>query len=224
MLSLKPANLLRHLDFSDVERIKAFLGFITTKVREKAIAQIPDESGILIDIATGNGLFLIDIELRYKHSYKLIGLDLRFNSLIDAQKISETNNVPPLEWVNGDAIYLPFKDESISMVFCLNTFLNIKDFDDVKSILSELIRITKPGGKIVFDIRNKSNFFISTKYFFHSLKNTFATSSYTVQQFKNIQSDLDIKIENIDVVGPNVKLFAFDYIITMRKNKVGETI
>ncbi|MCG2716003.1 MAG: class I SAM-dependent methyltransferase [Candidatus Marinimicrobia bacterium] len=219
MLTLKPAHLTKPLDFSDVKRKKAFLGYITSKVREKAIAQIPDERGVLVDIATGNGLFPVDIQHRYHHSYKLIGLDLLYPLLKEAQQISKTNSIKKLEWINGDAFHLPIRTDSVSIIFCLNTFLNIKTFDEVKAILKELVRITIPGGKIVFDIRNRSNILIYMIYFLHSFQNTFTTSSYYVAQFNCIMEEVGTELINVDAVGLKIKLCAWDFIITLQKKK-----
>ncbi len=217
MLSLKPAHLQKQLDLSDVSRKKAFLGYITSKVRNKAITQIPNKVGIVIDIATGNGLFLIDLENNYFHSSKLIGLDLRYSLLQEAKQIAKTNRVTNIEWINGDAFFLPIKTNSIEIVLCLNTFLNIGTFDEVALILSELIRICKPGGKIIFDIRNRSNLLIAVKYFLHSFKETFATSAYKVDQFKTLLPDWGVILENVAAVGINTKLIAWDYILTLKK-------
>ena len=217
MLSLKPAPLQKQLDLSGVSRKKAFLGYITTKVRKKAINQIPDEAGIVIDIATGNGLFLIDLENNYLHSNKLIGLDLRYSLLQEARQIAKTNQVINIEWINGNALYLPLKTNSVEVVLCLNTFLNIGTFNEVALILSELIRICKPGGTIIFDIRNRSNLLIAIKYFLHSFKETFATSAYKVDQFKTLLSDWGVTLENVAAVGFNIKLLAWDYILTLKK-------
>lgn len=217
MLSLKPAHLQKQLDLSDVSRKKAFLGYITSRVRNKAITQIPNNAGIVIDIATGNGLFLIDLENNYFHSNKLIGLDLRHSLLQEAKRIAKTNQVSNIEWINGNALYLPLKTNSVEVVLCLNTFLNIGTFDEVALILSELIRICKPGGKIVFDIRNRSNLLIAGKYFLHSFKETFATSAYKVDQFKTLLPDWGVILENVAAVGINTKLIAWDYIITLKK-------
>ena len=217
MLILKPAHLIEQIDFSDVQRKKAFLGYITTKVREKAIAQIPNQPGLLIDIATGNGLLLVDIEKRFQHSYRLFGLDIRFPLLDEALRICTRNNVLSIEWINGNAFQLPLQESRFSVVLCLNTFLNISTFEEVKTIMKELVRICKPGGRIVIDIRNRSNLMILGKYFFHSLKKTFSTSAFSVKQFQNIQTDIGATIEQIDAIGIPLKPLAFDYIITFRK-------
>jgi len=217
VLSLKPAHLQKQLDLSDVLRKKAFLGYITSKVRTKAITQIPNNAGIVMDIATGNGLFLIDLENNYFHSNKLIGLDLRYSLLQEARQIAKTNQVINIEWINGNALYLPLKTNSVEVVLCLNTFLNIGTFNEVALILSELIRICKPGGTIIFDIRNRSNLLVAIKYFLHSFKETFATSAYKVDQFKTLLSDWGVTLENVAAVGFNIKLVAWDYILTLKK-------
>ncbi|MBU4445457.1 class I SAM-dependent methyltransferase, partial [bacterium] len=105
------------------------------------------------------------------------------------------------------------------IIFCLNTFLNIKTFDEVKAILKELVRITIPGGKIVFDIRNRSNILIYMKYFLHSFQNTFTTSSYYVAQFNCIMEEVGTELINVDAVGLKIKLCAWDFIITLQKKK-----
>ena len=217
MLSSKPVHLSKPLDLSGVSRKKAFLGYFTTKVRKKAISQITDSAGIVIDVATGNGLFLVEIDNTYFHSDKLIGLDLRYPLLQEAKYIAKINQVSNIEWVNGNAFYLPFKNNSVGTVLCLNTFINIGKFDDAAGILCELIRICKPGGKIIFDIRNRSNLLIATKYFLHSLKKTFPTTAYKLDQFNTLLPSCGVIIENIAAVGINAKLLAWDYILTLKK-------
>jgi ubiquinone/menaquinone biosynthesis C-methylase UbiE len=220
VLSSKPAHLQKQLDLSDVSRKKAFLGYITSKVRNKAITQIPNNAGIVIDIATGNGLFLIDLENNYFHSNKLIGLDLRYSLLREAKQIAKTNQVSNIEWINGDGLYLPLKTNSVEVVLCLNTFLNIGTFNEVALILSELIRICKPGGTVIFDIRNRSNLLIAAKYFLHSFMETFATSAYNMEQFKKLLPDWGVTLEDIAAVGFNTKLLAWDYILTLKKTTI----
>jgi len=217
MLSSKPVSLHKQLDLSDVSRKKAFLGYFTTEVRKKVISQINDNTGIVIDIAAGNGLFLIELKNSYCYSDKLIGLDLRYSVLQEAKSIAKTNQVSNIEWINGNALYLPFKTNSVGTVLCLNTFINIGKFNDVAKILSELIRICKPGGKIIFDIRNRSNLLIATKYFLHSFKKTFTIIAYKLDQFNTLLPNWGVIIENIAAVGINTKLLAWDYILTLKK-------
>ena len=217
MLTLKKVHSTKPLDLSTLERKKAFLGYITKKARSKAIDLLPDESGIILDIATGNGLFLIDLEYRYSHEYYLMGLDINFHLLEEAKSISAINKINNINLINGDAFSLPFKDNSSSITLCLNTFLNIRTFDEVSAILKELIRITKPGGKVIFDIRNKSNILLSLKYLLHTFLKTYATSSYKISQFSDFLRNQNIEITNIEPIGLNHPLFALDYIIVVQK-------
>ena len=53
---------------------------------------------------------------------------------------------PDLAFVNGDALHLPFADESFDAV---TMSFGLRNVSDVPAALAELLRVTKPGGRLV---------------------------------------------------------------------------
>jgi len=53
---------------------------------------------------------------------------------------------PDLPFVNGDALHLPFADESFDAV---TMSFGLRNVSDVPAALAELLRVTKPGGRLV---------------------------------------------------------------------------
>lgn len=51
----------------------------------------------------------------------------------------------------GDLEKMPYADELFDIVYCINTTWYVPD---LKKALAEMCRVTKPGGKIVFDMIN----------------------------------------------------------------------
>ena len=70
--------------------------------------------------------------------------------------------------IRGDSFQLPFKPETFDRVVCVNTLLNLASLDIIETLLVELMRICKPNGKLLVEIRNQSNPYIRLKYWMHA--------------------------------------------------------
>ena len=99
----------------------------------------------ILDISTGTGNAL----LRHgwtKLNADVFGFDLSETMLRQLQNVASANNIP-LNLVLGDACHLPFADESFDVV---TNYGAINGYTDIKSALSEMCRVMKPGGRGVF--------------------------------------------------------------------------
>jgi len=115
--------------------------------RKKAIqkANFNDES-LLLDVAAGTGDMSL-AALKIKPEAQIIGLDFCRPLLQKAQsKFEKTNPDKAVNWIEGNGLQLPFKDASFDGAF---TGFSLRNVAEVKTLFSELYRITKPGGKIV---------------------------------------------------------------------------
>ena len=100
------------------------------------------KDGLLLDLATGTGDMILAAQKILPES-KFIGLDFCEPFLeIARTKIGNEQNV---KWIQGDALYLPFEDNSFDGVF---TAFALRNVVDVGQLFGELYRIVKPGGKI----------------------------------------------------------------------------
>jgi len=105
------------------------------------LSQIPPRGGLL-DVATGTGDIAYQAWQRRPQA-RVVGLDFAAGMLRVAQeKFAET----PLTFVNGDALHLPFPDDSFDAATSAFMMRNVVD---VRRAFAEQRRVVRPGGKVV---------------------------------------------------------------------------
>jgi len=77
--------------------------------------------------------------------YEVIGADINYSMLKEAKKINPNGNYQFIE-----SAKLPYDDESFDIVFSSYVFLEVKTFDEMIEILSEMKRVLKKDGFIIF--------------------------------------------------------------------------
>ncbi len=173
-------------------------GFLTKKIREEAVQLIADQPGNLLDLCCGNGIFLSLITNH--HNLKLFGLDRSKELLAEAQ-FQKYSGIKNASLILGDARTLPFKPNYFHKIVCLNTLLNLQLNEDFKQILLEIAKISAPGAHLIFDVRNKNNLFIRTKYWLHQRSSNFLTNAYGMDEINQVLTACGFKIHQIKPVG-----------------------
>ena len=106
----------------------------------------PISGQALLDVAGGTG----DISFRFlkrASGANATVLDLTEPMLAEGRKRAETVGISgQLEWVVGDAMALPFEDDSFD-VYTIS--FGIRNVTDPQKALSEAYRVLKPGGRIM---------------------------------------------------------------------------
>ncbi len=101
-----------------------------------------------LDVACGPGLLTLDFA---RHTAWVTGLDLTPRMLDEARKRAREADVSNVTWTLGDAYSLPFDDDSFSVVVSRFAFHH---YQDPSAAFSEMVRVTRPGGKVlVADVR-----------------------------------------------------------------------
>jgi demethylmenaquinone methyltransferase/2-methoxy-6-polyprenyl-1,4-benzoquinol methylase len=95
----------------------------------------------VLDIATGTGDLALEIKDTYPNS-EVIGLDFSPGMLEVARERSKGS----IEFIEGDALNLPFDDESINKCFIS---YGIRNVDSTEKCIQEIFRVLKPNGKLV---------------------------------------------------------------------------
>ena len=114
--------------------------------RKKAIAVLrPLKPKSILDVATGTGEFAIEA-LQLKPQ-KIIGIDISDGMLeIGRKKILAKNLEASIELMHGDSENIPFKENKFDAV---TVAFGVRNFENLKRGLSEILRVLKPGGMIV---------------------------------------------------------------------------
>lgn len=102
----------------------------------KAIAPKPGER--ILDIAAGTGTSSVAIA---KSGAEVVALDFSQGMIEEGKK-----RHPQLEFVQGDALKLPFKANTFDAV---TVSFGLRNFEDPRKALAEMYRVTKPGGRVV---------------------------------------------------------------------------
>lgn len=114
----------KYVDKREIEIVKRLIG---------------DIEGKILDVATGTGRFAISVD---NEKRMVVASDFSLEMLRQAKKKK------PLYYIRADAFNLPFPDNCFNVSMSLRFLLHYEDFE---SILSELVRVTCPGGYIIFD-------------------------------------------------------------------------
>lgn len=105
----------------------------------------------IADVCCGIGDFALLLFKEFHPSY-IVALDHAKASLEYARKMAKEFNVTGVEYVYGDAAEMLLPDGEFDFVTCRHS---LQVFDRPERILSELLRICKPGGRVY--ITNEKN-------------------------------------------------------------------
>lgn len=114
--------------------------------RKKAVQQLADTSPkLILDIATGTADFAISA-IRLNPD-QVIGLDISPKMLeVGRDKIAKKGLDKRIELIEGDSENLPFADNHVDAV---TVGFGVRNFENLKLGLSEILRVMKPGAKAV---------------------------------------------------------------------------
>jgi ubiquinone/menaquinone biosynthesis methyltransferase len=108
-----------------------------------------------LDVCCGSGDLTQLLAKKVGSQGQVIGLDFSANLLaIAAQRISAQTPPFPIEWLEGDALNLPFEADTFD---CATMGYGLRNVTDIPHALSELHRVLKPGGKVaILDFHHPS--------------------------------------------------------------------
>ena len=115
--------------------------------RKKAIRELTGlQTQIILDTATGTADLPIMIA-KYLHPKKIVGIDISERMLeLGRKKIAALNLTGTIELQAGDCEAINFPDnvfDAITVAF------GVRNFENLENGLREMIRVLKPGGKLV---------------------------------------------------------------------------
>lgn len=100
--------------------------------------------GRVLDVATGSGGFVHFLNDGLKDYLEIVGLDASPHA---AQAFAQAfKDQPRIRFESGDACQMDFPGESFDLV-CISNSLH--HFDDPQVVLNEMLRVLKPGGRIL---------------------------------------------------------------------------
>ena len=102
--------------------------------------------GPILDVATGTAELACRLA-RHNNGGRIVGVDFCPDMLARAKaKLSTPDNDKRIELVLGDALRLPFPDNSFS---CVTIGFALRNVSSIEAAFGEMARVTRPGGRVV---------------------------------------------------------------------------
>lgn len=143
------------LDY-ETARFRTNAGKLIDETEKKAVLDLLLNSGIenkkdlkILDVATGPGRLAFYLEDNFRNA-KITAVDINENMLKRAREIAGEKKVN-INFIRGDIYQLPFKENQFDAVVGLRFSMHLPD---INSIISELARVLKKDGILIFDIFN----------------------------------------------------------------------
>jgi ubiquinone/menaquinone biosynthesis C-methylase UbiE len=117
----------------------------------RAIALVNPKAGErVLDVACGTGALTRLVAKTVGPQGRVVGLDLSTDMIAEARRIIiDPSGTAPIEWREGNACALPYKDESFEIVFCEFGLMSIPDR---VAALKEMGRVLVPGGRLTASV------------------------------------------------------------------------
>lgn len=124
------------------------------KFVRKAVQTIAVENATVADVGCGSGMILCEV-LTMKPSWKGYGLDISCAAVNYAGRLAEHKKVAGrTEFRAGDVSALPYAGGSLDLLIASEV---IEHLPDPASVIKELARVLKPGGKLVLTMPVESH-------------------------------------------------------------------
>lgn len=99
-----------------------------------------------LDVCCGTGDWTLAIAEETGATGKIYGLDFSHNMLSVAKEKQVESDLKQIEFIQGNAMELPFDDNSFDNV---TIGFGLRNVPDYLTVLKEMYRVVKPGGKVV---------------------------------------------------------------------------
>lgn len=101
---------------------------------------------LTLDVATGTGMMALE-QAQTMRTGHVIGLDFCQRMLQKAQEnIANTPYEPMIEFVQGNAMKLPFTSNTFKAV---TIGFGLRNMPNYQQVIAEMVRVVQPGGRIV---------------------------------------------------------------------------
>lgn len=108
--------------------------------------------GSVLEIAPGPGYFCI--ELAKLGNFQITGIDIS-KSFVEIARRNAQQAGLKIDFREGNASAMPFKDETFDFTFCQAAF---KNFSEPVKAIAEMYRVLKPNGKaVIVDMRRDAS-------------------------------------------------------------------
>ncbi|HLQ70801.1 MAG TPA: demethylmenaquinone methyltransferase [Bacillota bacterium] len=133
--------------YSKYDSMNSIISFQRHKAWRKDVMKrmTIDKNATALDVCCGTGDWSISLAEAVGENGHVTGLDFSKNMLSVAKKKNDTLQLKQLTFLHGNAMELPFADNTFDYV---TIGFGLRNVPDYMHVLKEMYRVTKPGGKV----------------------------------------------------------------------------
>jgi SAM-dependent methyltransferase len=105
----------------------------------------PRAGNRILDVGCGPGSAEVSIGRLRVSQIQLYGIDIKVEEVLEAARVAADHN-QRAHFAGGDVVHLPFRNEVFDSTYCVAVLQHVRE---VETAVSELVRVTRPGGRIV---------------------------------------------------------------------------
>ncbi|MCM3738859.1 demethylmenaquinone methyltransferase [Oceanobacillus luteolus] len=134
--------------YKNYDSMNSIISFQQHKAwRNDVMARMHVEKGAkALDVCCGTGDWSVSLAHAVGEEGEIIGLDFSENMLSIAEDKKEKLNLNQVKFVHGNAMELPFPDNTFDYV---TIGFGLRNVPDYMTVLKEMYRVVKPNGKVV---------------------------------------------------------------------------
>lgn len=116
------------------------------RTRAVSLCQI-EEGAKVLDVCCGTGMLTAELAKSAGRYGKVVGLDFCHEMLVKAREKFENSSFPSnIELIEGNAMQLPFADNTFD---CAIIGFGLRNVPDIENVLGEMRRVVRSGGRVV---------------------------------------------------------------------------
>ncbi len=154
---------LYHLTSRPEEKGEYAGGYIQSLIRKSVLFLCKGSAGKILEIGCGSGLFVIKLAQQNQNA-QICSIDNDKEMLNYVKIKSAEKDLKNISLFRQNADSLDFGEGDFDAVICINFLLMMGSLDVVRQIITQMTRVCKKGGKLIFEFRNSSNIFFAAKY------------------------------------------------------------
>ncbi|MGP4107430.1 demethylmenaquinone methyltransferase [Virgibacillus sp. L01] len=134
--------------YDNYDSMNSIISFQRHKAWRKSVMQRMnvEKGSVALDVCCGTGDWSIALAEASGSTGEVIGLDFSHNMLSVAEEKNEVLDYSQLSFVQGNAMDLPYEDNSFDYV---TIGFGLRNVPDYMTVLKEMYRVVKPNGKVV---------------------------------------------------------------------------